>query len=492
MLLAAVACAALSILYAAQLSNLLAQAGVAMQGSGGAGVVPFDGAQLGATFDYSSSIHNEPNSSSSLPQLISNALVEPTCQLRFLELMKLLVFRGVDPPDPLEGSLSTLWQWLSTFSVLEPNHLGCDPRPYMHARRALAVGLHPTCCLGVIRQLLAVLAIRGFPVREQHGEASQVGLATDAGLLATTGPTGSSTASAAALRSAPRLISLLIDEAVAHFERARQKDFDHIPWAGPSRMLLAISDRDALTQPNLEWATWILDTIMCLGEEMLSSSRTGRLPVETTLRAVSEVFSAGVFGSLLNVARSSNLALRHLAFRLCGHILHRVRLQQLVKEADFLSGASTTVDLVPSPAEDFLSISRERRLMQMFSSRLRKESTTRILFSSYLQSLGLVLVQWQQLRSDGTRVRTGRGRNARQGLMMGTPGTSLHVTGRAGRFWWRAWAGPGSRGRRNQPHRCDSFVGRMELGDRCRRGIKHIRHQGRRQPAVEYKPRGRR
>ena len=50
---------------------------------------------------------------------------------------------------------------------------------------------------------------------------------------------------------------------------------------------------------------------MCLGEEMLSSSRTGRTPVETTLRAVSEVFSAGVFGSLLNVARSSNMALRH-------------------------------------------------------------------------------------------------------------------------------------------------------------------------------------
>ena len=316
--------------------------------------------------------------------------------------MKLLVFRGVDPPDPLEGSLSTLWQWLSTFSVLEPNHLACDPRPYMHARRASAVGLHPTCCLGVIRQLLAVLANPpDFLCASSTSEASQVGLATDAGLSGTTtGPTGSSTASAAAalLDAAPRLISLLIDEAVAHFERARQKDFDHIPWAGPSRMLLAISDRDALTQPNLEWATWILDTIMCLGEEMLSSSRTGRTPVETTLRAVSEVFSAGVFGSLLNVARSSNMALRHLAFRLCGHILHRVRLQQLVKEADFLSGASTTVDLVPSPAEDFLSISRERRLMQMFSSRLRKESTTRILFSSYLQSLGLVLVQWQRLR----------------------------------------------------------------------------------------------
>ena len=75
-----------------------------------------------------------------------------------------------------------------------------------------------------------------------------------------------------------------------------------------------------------------------------------------------------------------------------------MRLQQLVKEAEFLSGASTTVDLVPSPAEDFLSISRERRLMQMFSSRLRKESTTPILFSPYLQSLGLVLVQWQRLR----------------------------------------------------------------------------------------------
>lgn len=122
-------------------------------------------------------------------------------------------------------------------------------------------------------------------------------------------------------------------------------------------------------------------------------------------RTVGGILNAKVFHALLNSStKSPSLWWRSTIFALCGDML-----QEVVKGLVYYKAATASSGRGPNTAisealiaashpEDFLSVSRERRLIQMLASRLRKEGPPQLFLSSYIQSIVALLVRWQQLR----------------------------------------------------------------------------------------------
>ena len=116
------------------------------------------------------------------------------------------------------------------------------------------------------------------------------------------------------------------------FVRSFERSFVQVRWTSESRRSGPATDREALTAPNLEWAFWVLDGLLALGEahvarELDHRARRDRGPREPLPASRAAVFSAGFFGTLLDAARGNNLALRELALSLCGRAQGSRRVQ---------------------------------------------------------------------------------------------------------------------------------------------------------------------
>jgi hypothetical protein len=85
-----------------------------------------------------------------------------------------------------------------------------------------------------------------------------------------------------------------------------------------------------------------------------------------------------------------------LCARILRHVVEQARLQAVTSAHPAFNAYVKAV--FSSSPEDYLAISRERRLFQMLASRLRKETSVRVLYSPYLQTMVALLVQWQSLR----------------------------------------------------------------------------------------------
>ena len=59
-------------------------------------------------------------------------------------------------------------------------------------------------------------------------------------------------------------IAYTLDEATLHLVRARANDMKRVPWSGPARLLLTTSEADAITQPNIQWAVWVIRSLLRL------------------------------------------------------------------------------------------------------------------------------------------------------------------------------------------------------------------------------------
>jgi hypothetical protein len=73
---------------------------------------------------------------------------------------------------------------------------------------------------------------------------------------------GTPTARHATSATMPELVSYLMDEALSHLSHAREHDFEHVAWGGPSRHPSLLFDRDVLQQPFVEWATWFISLLL--------------------------------------------------------------------------------------------------------------------------------------------------------------------------------------------------------------------------------------
>lgn len=306
-----------------------------------------------------------------LTRNIITGLCKQDSYASIIKLFKLVLFRAAAPPTTFEAELSTPSQWKRM--VHNPGsqrwmRTGVALRSQIHINFARDVGLHPFDSLRTSFNLFTRFIIHGQLMDDEllHDDAS--------------------------LSVIPTLISLLIDEAISDIESSHHRDYDQVDWTDMRRCQK--TDYEALVKPNLRWATWLLETMISLAENLLCKILQSPATVRDNaiVNGLFEVFSPGLFGSLLETARCSNLCLKQVAFELCARILRAVHVAAICKADE---QADTSV--LPSLPENYLSLIREGQLLCTFSSQLRKEATSRVLFSSYLQSLLSVLVQWRLL-----------------------------------------------------------------------------------------------
>jgi hypothetical protein len=118
--------------------------------------------------------------------------------------------------------------------------------------------------------------------------------------------------------------------------------------------------------------------------------------------------SPNTLNRLLKASATSNRSIKFCTLDVCSLILARVNMLLFAHGTTHDSQSKT--DDGPEPVEDteyltmklsseyLVSVSREKRLLQMFGSRLRLETTRRVLYSRYTRTMAAFLLQWQMMR----------------------------------------------------------------------------------------------
>uniref|UniRef100_A0A7S3PF36 B30.2/SPRY domain-containing protein n=1 Tax=Aplanochytrium stocchinoi TaxID=215587 RepID=A0A7S3PF36_9STRA len=162
-----------------------------------------------------------------------------------------------------------------------------------------------------------------------------------------------------------------------------------------------LSDEDTATQPNVEWATWVLKVLMDAED-----AKTVRLSEESKRERfwdVAEgVYSSKVLSSLLNTAETPNMPLKDAVFRLCARTITFARKHLL--NHSFFSSSKLKTEVW---SRQYLRAVPETKLLQIFTSRLRKERPHRVKFSAYLKGLVALLSSVRLLRQTSTSLNHG-------------------------------------------------------------------------------------
>ena len=185
--------------------------------------------------------------------------------------------------------------------------------------------------------------------------------------------------------NSPLFLTVLVDEALGHFTRARARQYDKMAWiARPipnlhpfaSSIITLTCDNDSLVQPNPIWAAWTLNIIM---DEMesIDTTRSGQnIAHSHNINSVSnEIFGVGALSTVLRAAFTPNMSLKDILFRIAGRILNHC-----VATYPKYSSSSQKHWRWMTTAKALLGIVHEHRLIRVFTSRFRKEREQSILF----------------------------------------------------------------------------------------------------------------
>lgn len=114
--------------------------------------------------------------------------------------------------------------------------------------------------------------------------------------------------------------------------------------------------------------------------------------------------SAETLALLMKLSATQNLSLRFCLYDLCGLILASVNVALSRARAAHTDNPSaellqlTNMSSQFSAAEYYITIAKEKRLLQMFGARLKAEGTERRMFTRFTRSVGGFLFQWHLLR----------------------------------------------------------------------------------------------
>lgn len=123
------------------------------------------------------------------------------------------------------------------------------------------------------------------------------------------------------------------------------------------------------------------------------------IPMPRLLSAFELLTSADTLAKLLQLSSTQNLSLRFCVYDLSALILASVNvtLNQAISKAN----AEPSVQS-PSPqvaaSEYYITIAKEKRLLQMFGTRMKAEVLDRRMFTRFTRSVGAFLFQWHLLR----------------------------------------------------------------------------------------------
>jgi hypothetical protein len=209
--------------------------------------------------------------------------------------------------------------------------------------------------------------------------------------------------------AAPLFLTVLVDEALGHFTRARARQYDGMLWISRpvppihpfvSSIMTLTCDSDALVQPNPIWAAWALNILMDEMEDKIFNKNGKNTDEDITSRAdsfhvvLNEIFGVGVLATVLRAAFTPNMSLKDILFRIAGRILNHCVLMYPKH-----SSSSQKHWRWMTSAKAFLSTAREHRLVRVFTSRYRKEREQSVLCSPYLHSLTALLVSCAEIRA---------------------------------------------------------------------------------------------
>lgn len=176
-----------------------------------------------------------------------------------------------------------------------------DPRALVSALLADDVGLHPCCVKRAMRRVMCALVCADdyeLRMRSQRSSDARVGGGSESSQTHSLSQdvVDSDNDGSACHGARSWFASELVEECVSHFERARHRDLDSVTWLAGSRARVRPTDAEALTRPNLEWATWALERLLAVAERRLAPALMETEVVSHRSTCAAELFAAGTFG----------------------------------------------------------------------------------------------------------------------------------------------------------------------------------------------------
>lgn len=206
-----------------------------------------------------------------------------------------------------------------------------------------------------------------------------------------------------------RLLGHLIEEAISHIELAAQGVYDKRDWisfglekesdtdVSPTESGSGSPKKDGImsidctpvtaSKLNILWSYTLLRQLLTSDVDQLQHSTS------TKWDPLSVLTSSDSLARILKGSLSPNMSLKHCVFDIGALILARVN-SQITRHGE--KGPDATQLQVA--AEYYVSIAKERRLLQTFANRMKSEGSHRRTFSAYTRTVNSFLLQWQILR----------------------------------------------------------------------------------------------
>jgi hypothetical protein len=181
----------------------------------------------------------------------------------------------------------------------------------------------------------------------------------------------------------------IIEECVVSFENASTNTFDDSDW-----ILNSLDREDSCTldmnmnninstHPPVLWAFYILRKILSFQSKSYENS-------------IISLMSSSALPRLLKISISTSLSLKYCIFDLCSLILSRFNI--FIKQGLQAVNPTSSSNQLQIAADYYVSVSKEKKLLQIFGSCVRAEGIHRRIYSKYTRSVCNYLLQWQLLR----------------------------------------------------------------------------------------------
>lgn len=200
-------------------------------------------------------------------------------------------------------------------------------------------------------------------------------------------------------------ISTSVESCMATLERATATKFESTDWISnsmektnsleniKSSALSALEGGEVGSIPAVLFAFWLLKCILTAAPHYFHMS-----DIFNPSTGVGILTSAEFLTKLLKLSTSMNDSLRFCLYELCSHILSLVNEQMLQVQLQDDSNRQQAALTQIAAAEYYVSVAKEKRLLQSFGNRIKVESNEKLLHSKYTRSIGGFLFQWYMLR----------------------------------------------------------------------------------------------
>lgn len=186
------------------------------------------------------------------------------------------------------------------------------------------------------------------------------------------------------------ILIYIIEECVVSFENVSTNTFDDRDW-----ILNSLDREDTLdmnmsnnnsTHPPVLLAFYIL-------RKILSFQFTN---VNSCDNSIISLISSSALPRLLKISISTSLSLKYCIFDLSALILSRFNI--FIKQGLKSDNPTSSSNQLQTASDYYVSISKEKKLLQFFGSCVRAEGIHRRIYSKYTRSVCNYLLQWQLLR----------------------------------------------------------------------------------------------